>query len=58
MLRPQRGCAMGEIEGNLGVDPVFAEKPAEGLDAQREAVLRHPVVVQVAAPEVALQRRG
>jgi len=42
----------------LGIDPVVPEKGAEGLDPLPQAVPGHPVVINIAAAEMALQRRG
>ena len=49
---------MGEVEGDLGVDPVLCQKRPEGLYPNGQAVFGDPVIIQVTAPEMALHLRG
>jgi hypothetical protein len=49
---------VGEVEGDLHLHARGLQEGAELLYAQRQAVLGHPVVVQVAPAEVALHARG
>ena len=44
------------MEGDLGIDSMVSQKGAERLDPFSQAVPQHPVVVEIAAAEVAFQR--
>ena len=54
--RSRRRQPVGQMEGDLGIDSMVSQKRAERLNPFSQAFPQHPVVVEIAAAEVAFQR--
>jgi len=51
-----RSHPMRQMERHLGIDSVILEKPTKSLDAFGQTVFGDPVIIQVTAAEMTLQR--